>query len=148
MSLPLLYPKDLWNKCAQFKISLLVVTYPSHISCVLTLKISAKEYKPHVGKHHDIIIVIIIIIVILTLCYSIMSHATLNSLVSFIHVNTTNFLDFTCTLVATCIIWERLEFSLLVVCLCSKKSSSYLLRAHKVTELCLVIQSSCGKRYR
>ena len=36
-----------------------------------------------------------------TLCYSIMSHTTLILLPSCIHVNTTKFLDITCTLIAT-----------------------------------------------
>ena len=44
------------------QISLLVVTFPSHISWILTLKCSTKEFKPHVHMHHVVIIVIIVII--------------------------------------------------------------------------------------
>jgi hypothetical protein len=50
---------------------------PSHISWGLTLKVSTKGFKPHTRTHHVVIIVIIVIITMLTLCYSIMSHATL-----------------------------------------------------------------------
>jgi hypothetical protein len=57
--------------------SLFVDTFPSHMSHVLTLKQSTKEYKPHARMHHVLIVVIIVIIAMLTLCYSIMSHTTL-----------------------------------------------------------------------
>ena len=43
--------------------------------------------------------VIVVIIAMLTLCYSIMSHAT-NSQLSCIHVNATYLLNVTCTLIA------------------------------------------------
>ena len=61
------------------KVSLLVVTFASHISWVLTLKKTTKEFKAHTHMHHVVIIItiIIFIIVMLTLCYSIMSHAIL-----------------------------------------------------------------------
>ena len=41
----------------------------------LTLKQSAKEFKPHTHMHHVVINAINVIIAMLTLCYSIMSHA-------------------------------------------------------------------------
>ena len=57
--------------------------------------------------HH---VVIIVMIAMLTLCYSIMSHATLIIYYhASIHVNTTNPLDITRTLAATCVILGRLE---------------------------------------
>ena len=59
------------------KISLLVVTFPSHTSQISTLKQSTKEFKPHARTHHIVIIVNIIIMAMLTLWYSLMSHATL-----------------------------------------------------------------------
>ena len=67
-----------WNpreRTFSIRISLLVVTFPSHISRVLTLmKQPIKEFKPHACTHH---IVITIIIAMSTLCYSIMPHTTL-----------------------------------------------------------------------
>ena len=60
------------------EISLFVVTCPSHISLILTLKQSTKELKPQVRTHQVDIIVIIIIDAMLVLCCSTMSHATLN----------------------------------------------------------------------
>ncbi len=59
------------------EISLFVVTCPSHISLILTLKQSTKELKPQVRTHQVDIIVIIIIDAMLVLCCSTMSHATL-----------------------------------------------------------------------
>jgi hypothetical protein len=41
------------------KISLIVVTTPSHVSQTLTLKQVTKEFKPYARTHHVIIIVII-----------------------------------------------------------------------------------------
>ena len=48
------------------------------------LNYTTKEFKPHARTHHVIIIVIIVTIAMLTLCYTIMSHATL---VLFYHVS-------------------------------------------------------------
>ena len=45
--------------------------FPSHISQVLTIKWTTKEFKQHAHTHH------IVIIAMLTLCYSIMLYATL-----------------------------------------------------------------------
>ena len=59
--------------------------------------------------HSHASIVIIVIIAMLTLCYSIMSHVTLIFLLSCIHVDTVYLLNITCTLVATCVIFGRLE---------------------------------------
>jgi hypothetical protein len=55
-------------------ISLLVVTFPSHISWVLTLMKSTKEFKPHARTNH---IVIFVIIAMLILYNSMTSHATI-----------------------------------------------------------------------
>ena len=55
-------------------ISFLVITCPSHISHVLKLTKTIKEFKPHARMHH---VVIVVIIVTLTLYSSITSHATL-----------------------------------------------------------------------
>ena len=54
-------------------IFLLAVTFPSHISWVLTLKKSSKECKAHSHTHH------IVIIAMLTVCHSTMSNDTLIS---------------------------------------------------------------------
>ena len=68
MPLLLLYPETLGNGCSQFKSCSLL----SHFTSFDT-----KEFKPHTHMHYVVIIVIIAIIAMLTLCYSIMSHATL-----------------------------------------------------------------------
>jgi hypothetical protein len=69
-----------------------------------------KEFTPHAHMHHVVIIVIIIIIAKLTLCHSIMSHATLIPYYQCIHVKTTKLIYMTCTLVATNVILFSLEF--------------------------------------
>ena len=51
--------------------SLLVVTFSSLISWVLTLKWTITEFQPHARMHH------VVIIAMLISCYFIMSHATL-----------------------------------------------------------------------
>jgi hypothetical protein len=50
------------------QISLLIVTFPSHISLVSTLKQATKELKPHAHTHHVVMIVTIVINAMLTLC--------------------------------------------------------------------------------
>ena len=57
--------------------TLLFVTFPSHILWVLTLHNLPETFKPFARTHNVVIIVIIVVIAMLTLCYSIMSHATL-----------------------------------------------------------------------
>ena len=47
------------------KTSLLIITFPSHISWGLALKQSTKEYKARIRTHH---VVIFVIIAMLTLC--------------------------------------------------------------------------------
>ena len=68
MPLLFLYPETLGNGCSRFKSCSLL----SHFTSFDT-----KEFKPHTRTHHIVIIVIIGIIAMLTLCYSIMSSATL-----------------------------------------------------------------------
>ena len=97
------------------QISLLVVTFPSHTSRTSTLKQSTKEFKPHARTHHIIVIVNIVIIATMSLCHSLMSHATLILYLSRIHANTVHFLNVMCTLVATYVILESLEFTLDII---------------------------------
>ena len=73
MSPLFIYPEILGYICSQFK-STPCYQVSFHISRVLTLKQTIKVFKPHVRTHQ---VVIIVIIVILTLCYFIMSKATL-----------------------------------------------------------------------
>ena len=94
------------------QISLLMVTFPSHTSRTSTLKQSTKEFKPHARTHHIIVIVNIVIIATMSLCHSLMSRATLILYLSRIHSNTVNLLNVMCTLVATYVILESLEFTL------------------------------------
>ena len=82
------------------QISLLFVTFPSHIPCVLTLKQSTKEFKPHAHVHHDVIIDYVFFRTVM--CY-------IDSLLTCIHINTANLLNIMCTLVATCMKSRRLE---------------------------------------
>ena len=89
-----------------FQISLLVVMFPSHISWVLTLKLTTKEFKPQACTHH---VVIIVIIAMLTLCASIMSHVTLFFFYHTSMLNITKLFNITCTLVATSVILRGLE---------------------------------------
>ena len=71
----------------------------------LVLKWSAKEFKPNAHMHH----VVIIIFTKLTLCYSIISHATL-LLYHHTPMLTLHYLyNITCTLVATGVILGRWE---------------------------------------
>ena len=70
MSLPLLYHEIQGIGCDQFKI-LIIATFTFHISQVLTLKMTHCKIKPHACVHH------VVIIELLTLCYSIIPHATL-----------------------------------------------------------------------
>jgi hypothetical protein len=76
------------------QISLLVLTFPSHISQILTLKYSSKEFKLGVHMHHVVIIVIIVMVLFHNVtCYT-------NYILSRIHVTTTYRLNIMCTLVA------------------------------------------------
>ena len=63
---PSLIPLNPSEQMCSVQISLLV-TFPSYISWVFTLKYSTKEFKPHARTHH---VVIIVIIAVLTLCDS------------------------------------------------------------------------------
>ena len=74
MSLPLLHVETLGNGRVKFDFPALVVTFPSCISQVLTLRYSTKKFKPHAYTHHTVTLVII---AMSTLCHSIVSHATL-----------------------------------------------------------------------
>ena len=103
MSLPLLHPKPLGKWMCLVQISLLVVTFPFHISWNLTLKWSTKEFYSHTRTHH------VVIIAMSTLFYSIMSRYT-NSLFLHVLVNTEYLLNITFTLVAMSMILGRLEF--------------------------------------
>ena len=77
MSLLLICPKTLGNGCSQFESRSLL----SHISPIYHvfqhLKEINIEFKPQVHTHHDVIIITIVTIAMLTLCQSILSHATL-----------------------------------------------------------------------
>ena len=68
MSLRLLYPKILENKCVEFNLPL-----RCHIYLSYTMGFD-KIIPQRIQPHH---VVIIVIIAMLALCYSIMSHATL-----------------------------------------------------------------------
>ena len=78
----------------------------THISQILTRTSSTKKFEPHAHTYH---IIIVVINALLTLYYSIMSHATLNSPSSRIRVNTRNLLNITCTLVTMGVICRRGE---------------------------------------
>ena len=85
-----------------------MVTFPSQMSWVLTLKNSIREFKPHARTLHATIIVII---AMLTLCYPIMSHATL---ILYYHASMLTLLTLLiscaqCSLLATSMILRRLE---------------------------------------
>ena len=73
------------------------------------MKIIPNEFKLPAHTHHIVILFIIIIITRLTLCYSIMSHTNINTLLSRIHVKIANLLNIMCTLAATCMILGKLE---------------------------------------
>ena len=103
MSLLLLYPETPWNGCSQFN------SHSSHVFISFDFK-----KKPNTCVHGVVIIVIIVIIAGLTLCYSIMSHATLYLFFSCIPVKIVNLLNIACTLVATSVVLQSLEYSLLV----------------------------------
>ena len=106
MSLHLTYiPKPLGMDVLCLHLPLCCHISLPHITC-FDIKIIPKKFKPHVRTHH---ILIIVLIAMLTLSYSIMSHAYNNSLLSHIHVNSTNLINITCTLVATSMKLERLE---------------------------------------
>ena len=74
MSLPSFISPNPREWMCSVQISLLVVTFPSHISWVLTSKESTKEFKPYAPTHH---VVVIVITSRLTSCYSITSQTTL-----------------------------------------------------------------------
>ena len=59
-------------------------------------------------------VVTVVIIAMLTLCYSIMSHATRISLLLLMHVSTIDLLTIICTLVATSMILGRLGCTLII----------------------------------
>ena len=81
-------------------------TFSSHISQILTLKYSIKEFKPRVHMHHVVIIVIIVMVLFHNVtCYT-------NSILSRIHVTITYLLNIICTLVAITMIPWRLEYCL------------------------------------
>ena len=73
MTLSLSYPETLGSGCAQ-----LYIPSCRHISLpyitIFAIKIVIYEFKPHDCMHH---VLIIVIISMLTLCYFIISHATL-----------------------------------------------------------------------
>ena len=78
MSVPLLYPETLGKGCALFNLPLCCHISLTYTSWVLTSKESSKRTQTtHTRMHHVVVIVIIISTATLTLCYSIMSHATL-----------------------------------------------------------------------
>ena len=99
MSLPLLYPETSGNGCAHFKSPSLL----SHFALIYHGFRSTKEFKPHACTHH---VFILVIIAMLTLCYSIMSLATL---ILYCHINIAGLLNIMCTLVATGMILGSLE---------------------------------------
>ena len=106
MSIPLFYTKTLGNGCAQinsppgcyislpyimgFDIKIMHLRFQSTHSHGLCCHHFCHYCNVDVVLFHNVI------------CYT-------NSLLSCIHVNTTNLLNFTYTLVATCVILERLE---------------------------------------
>ena len=76
--------------------SCLVVILPSHVSGVLTFKLTIKESKPHAHTHHVVIIVIIIIIAML---YFVLFHKItcyINSLLSLIYTTPLYHMHFGC----------------------------------------------------
>jgi len=83
-----------WNPrkrmCSSAYLFVSMVT--SHLSRVLYTKRSIKEFISHVCIHH------IVDIAKLTLCYAVMSRATLFCLLSRIHVNTLDLLYIACTM--------------------------------------------------
>jgi hypothetical protein len=83
------------------QISLLVVTFTSHISWVLRLKYSTKEFKLNTYTYY---VVIIVIIAMQTSCYSTMSHTTL-----MLYYHSLNLLNIICTSIASDMILWRLE---------------------------------------
>ena len=79
-----LMSKTLENQCSQLKSHSSLSHFPPICHGFLTFKQTTKELKPHAHTPHVVITVIIVITAMLTLCHSIMSHATLNL---FFHVS-------------------------------------------------------------
>ena len=76
MSFLPLYPELLGNGCSQLKShSLLSHSLPYIMG--FDIKTNHQRIRPHTHTHHIVIIVIIVVIAMLTLCHSIMLHATL-----------------------------------------------------------------------
>ena len=74
MPLPLLYLETLGNGRAQLKIASCCHISFLYITHFDIRNNPQKKFKPHTRTHH---VVVIVILAMLTLCYSIMSHATL-----------------------------------------------------------------------
>jgi hypothetical protein len=116
MSLPLLHSTSLGNGCAQLKSpSLLWHVPPIHYG-VWHWKNPSKNQTTHSHAshcHHCCYCSVDFMLFHNITCYT-------NSLLSHIHVNTTNLLNSKCTLVATSMILERLEYfmNLKVITLC------------------------------
>ena len=91
------YPKPRECICLVW-ISLLIVTFTSHMSQGVTFKWSTQGCKPHAHMHHVVIIVSIIIIAMLTLCCSNNVTRYTDSLLSWLCVNIIDLLN---------IIWLR-----------------------------------------
>ncbi len=108
MSLPFLYLETIGNKCSQFKSHSLL----SHLLLILHnfFKSNNSPKNPNHMLTHIVLSSLSFIVInpILTLCYSIMSHATLilRYHASMLTLHTSLI---TCTLVTTCMILERLE---------------------------------------
>jgi hypothetical protein len=84
------YPETIGNTCSQFKPPSLVSHCPPMYACFLHQNKYTKVFKPHICTYH------IVIIAMLTLCYSIVLHAT-------------KLPNIMCTLIATVMMLGRVE---------------------------------------
>jgi hypothetical protein len=100
---PSLIPKNPKEHMCSVGVSLHVVTFPSHISQIMTLEQSIKEFGPRARVHH-VVIIVVLAMLIFVLFHNVPRY--INPPLLRIHVNSPCLLHIMYTLVTMCMVVE------------------------------------------